>query len=600
MSGIRCRSSSVRAVACLALLAGFALAAAVPAAAATTCTRYASPAGSDAASGTEADPFRSAQRLVSSLRAGETGCLRAGEYAQTGLRFGAAGTADQPIVLNGYPGEQARISGGYVYVPQGADHVTLSGLTIDGADHGAPTIQVMAADTVIEDNLITNRNRGESCVILGSLAGYGRAERTILRRNRFADCGNPSNGIHDHGIYVENTDAVRIVDNVFWNAAAWAVHLYPNAHGTLVAHNVIDGTGGGVIIAGERGGGEYAEGFSSSDTVVEYNVISRTTGQYGIESQWPAPVGTGNVARFNCVFDGAKGNIDTSDGGFTAIGNVEADPLYLDADSHDYRLSPGSPCLPLVGYDAAAKLFEAQNGLAGVPMPGTDLPDGPDGTTPDPEPTVTPEPSPEPAPQPQPTTTPQAGNPPPSLRFASPLAGSMFASYLCPQALASDDDRVDRVRFYLDDVLMIDDDSPDYGSCFPTLLTADGEHTLSAAAVDSDGATTSASITVVRDSQMWTSPLGNRPPQLQLTAPVGGAAFGSYMCPRATASDDVGVTRVRFYLDGVLMIDDDSPEYGSCFPTATVAPGEHTLSARVFDQDGASASSSVTVTRSEP
>jgi hypothetical protein len=592
------RISSVPALAGIGIAVAWALLAAAPASGGPSCTRYAAPTGLDTAEGTEAAPFRSAQKLVDSLGAGETGCLRAGEYSQPGLRFGAAGTAEQPITLRSYPGERARISGGYVFVPHGADFVTISGLTIDGADHGAPTIQVMAADTVIEDNLITNRNRGESCVILGSLAGYGRAERTLVRRNRLADCGNPANGIHDHGIYVENTEGVKIVDNVFWNAAAWAVHLYPSAHGTLVAHNVVDDSGGGVIIAGEGGGAEYVEGLASSDTVVEYNVISDTTGQYAIESHWGGPVGTGNVARFNCLFNGAKGNVDTSDGGFTAADNVEADPLYLDAGARDYRLRTGSPCLSVVGYDAAAKVLEAQEGL-GPTSPTS--PADPASTTPEPTPAPTPSPSPAPTPSPSPTPTAGAtGEQPPSLLLTAPSAGSTFGSYLCPRATAGDDDRIVRVRFYLDDALMLDDDSPEYGSCFSTLSVSDGGHTLSARAFDTDGGTASASVTIFRGQAASGAPLGSRPPELQLTAPAGGSSFGSYVCPKATASDDDAVTRVRFHLDGVLMVDDDSPEYGSCFSTASVAPGEHTLSASAFDRDGGAASVSIAVIRTGP
>jgi hypothetical protein len=75
--------------------------------AAVECARYASPSGSDRNPGTRARPFRTAQRLVRSLKAGRTGCLRRGRYrAEPGdyvLRFGRAGAPGAPITVRGYP-----------------------------------------------------------------------------------------------------------------------------------------------------------------------------------------------------------------------------------------------------------------------------------------------------------------------------------------------------------------------------------------------------------------------------------------------------------------------------------------------------------------
>src|SRR5437870_647133 len=54
---------------------------ATPALATTTgCDRYASPHGSDSASGIRGHPFRTARRLADSLRAGQKGCLAYGVY----------------------------------------------------------------------------------------------------------------------------------------------------------------------------------------------------------------------------------------------------------------------------------------------------------------------------------------------------------------------------------------------------------------------------------------------------------------------------------------------------------------------------------------
>lgn len=141
-------------------------------------------------------------------------------------------------------------------------------------------------------------------MILGSLIGFGEAAGTVIRANLLHDCGSPLNGVHDHAVYVENSDGASIVDNVIWNSAAWGIQFYPYARGSLVAHNVIDGNAGGLVFASEAGGGEYDQDYASSDNTVEHNVISNSTQTYNIEASWDGPVGTGNVARGNCVWNG--------------------------------------------------------------------------------------------------------------------------------------------------------------------------------------------------------------------------------------------------------------------------------------------------------
>jgi hypothetical protein len=55
-------------------------------------------------------------------------------------------------------------------------------------------------------------------------------------------------------------------------------------------------------------------------------------------------VGIANVARDNCLWNGAQGNIDLSAGGFLAIANVVAKPDFVDTAAGDFRLQPGSAC----------------------------------------------------------------------------------------------------------------------------------------------------------------------------------------------------------------------------------------------------------------
>jgi hypothetical protein len=335
----------------LLTMASLAVWCALPASAlaADECTRIASPSGSDGAPGTEAAPLRTPQDLLDSLAPGETGCLRGGTYSsfhQDVLYPRRGGRPGAPLTIRSYPGERASLVG-IIDIRHGSDYITLSGLQIEGTgEDGANTIKVYSRGVVIEDSDITNAWRGRSCLMLGNNAGGGQTVHPIIRRNTFHQCGNRANGNQDHGIYAANVVAGEIVDNLFYDTAAYAIQLYPNAQHTRFAHNVVDGSApsvrGGVVFGGDAD-------FASSDNVVERNVIAYAA-TAAITAYWEGPVGTRNVARDNCVWGSRDDDISPA-WGFRAGANRVAQPLFASRSGHDYRLAGGSACLGAVGYD---------------------------------------------------------------------------------------------------------------------------------------------------------------------------------------------------------------------------------------------------------
>ncbi len=309
--------------------------------AAQACDKFASRHGDDRNRGTLRAPFRTPQKLVESLRPGETGCLRRGTYEMELLEVEKGGRKGAPIRLRSAPDEEARLVG-IVQVNEGADHVVFSRLAFEGTGE-LNTIKIYAADVVVEYSDITNNWRGGSCMILGSDEG-GAAVRTTVRGNRFHECGDPDNENKDHSIYAAIAQDGRIVGNWFWNHTAYAIHLYPNADGNVVANNVIDGgppsIRGGILIASE-------DEESSSGNLIERNIVAYAP-EWNIATNWDdGHVGDGNVVRYNCVWGGESGTIQTEDGGVNAYGNIVADPLFVDREDRDYRLSRESPCWPL-------------------------------------------------------------------------------------------------------------------------------------------------------------------------------------------------------------------------------------------------------------
>lgn len=302
------------------------------------CDLYASPRASGHGSGSRAGPFKSLERLEHSLGPGQVGCLMPGRYTHRGVvKLDEPGTTIRSI---GRP--RATIDGA-VWVQPEARGARIVGVRLTSHDpEFSIPLKVQADGVKLLGNDITAA-RSISCVLVGS-------DRTVsnllIEGNRIHHCGRT--GKLDHLIYLTQSSGAVIRRNLLVdNPGGWAVHMYPNADGTLVAGNVIDSNQGGVIFAGSGGGA------TSDGNVVRGNVITNSSPRWNIESSWSGgPSGHGNSASRNCLFSsgrGAPSGLGFTNG-FSASGNVVARaPVYVDREAGDYRLRGGSKCAALSG-----------------------------------------------------------------------------------------------------------------------------------------------------------------------------------------------------------------------------------------------------------
>ena len=92
-------------------------------------------------------------------------------------------------------------------------------------------------------------------------------------------------------------------------------------------------------------------------------------------------------------------------------------------------------------------------------------------------------------------------------------------------------------------------------------------------------------------------------PSTSITAPSSGATVSGTTSVNASATDNVGVTKVEFYLDNVLQTSDTSAPYSWGWNTTTASNGSHALSSKAYDAAGNIGSSStvnVTVSNGPP
>ena len=117
-----------------------------------------------------------------------------------------------------------------------------------------------------------------------------------------------------------------------------------------------------------------------------------------------------------------------------------------------------------------------------------------------------------------------------------------------------------------------------------------GSYTLRAFAYDSAGnrVSSSRSITIKNGST------SNAPPTISFAAPSNNATISALTTCRVNASDDRGIARVQFFVDGTLLSTDTSSSYTCTLDNKKYTNGAHTLMARVTDSAGLTAQSQIT------
>ncbi len=86
-------------------------------------------------------------------------------------------------------------------------------------------------------------------------------------------------------------------------------------------------------------------------------------------------------------------------------------------------------------------------------------------------------------------------------------------------------------------------------------------------------------------------------PQAAITAPANNATVSGTINVTATASDNVGITKVNLYLDGSFLATDTTSPYSFSWNTSQTGNGSHNLVAKAYDAAGnIGTSSTITVT----
>jgi poly(hydroxyalkanoate) depolymerase family esterase len=85
-------------------------------------------------------------------------------------------------------------------------------------------------------------------------------------------------------------------------------------------------------------------------------------------------------------------------------------------------------------------------------------------------------------------------------------------------------------------------------------------------------------------------------PTVAITAPGDGAVLAGGVTITATASDDAGIARVEFFIDGIIAGSDGDAPYSQFWQTSLAGEGEHEIRAVAYDLYESSAEAAIHVT----
>jgi thermitase len=182
----------------------------------------------------------------------------------------------------------------------------------------------------------------------------------------------------------------------------------------------------------------------------------------------------------------------------------------------------------------------------------------------------------------------------PTVSILAPANGGTVAGQIAVKATAGDNIGVVKTEWCLNSVWMSSSSSASPTFPWNTTNYANGSYTLQAKAYDAAGNVgTSGSINV---SVLNIAP-DTTAPMVQILSPGDGSTLSGLNTINVSASDDVGVAKVEWYVDGTLSGASASPTPAFSWDTTQTANGTHVLLAKAYDAAGnVGTSSAVSVT----
>lgn len=184
----------------------------------------------------------------------------------------------------------------------------------------------------------------------------------------------------------------------------------------------------------------------------------------------------------------------------------------------------------------------------------------------------------------------------PTVSITDPANGSTKQGTISVTATASDNVGVSRVEFYVDGTKVGGNyTTAPYTMSLDTKQYANGSKKLTAKAYDAANNVAESAVVTININNPVTPPPDSAPPTVSITSPLNNTSQSGTVSIKANATDDIGVTKVDFQIDGQLAPNgsDTQAPFEYSLDTKTLSNGSHTLRAVAYDASGKSTPSSI-------
>ncbi len=171
----------------------------------------------------------------------------------------------------------------------------------------------------------------------------------------------------------------------------------------------------------------------------------------------------------------------------------------------------------------------------------------------------------------------------PSVSVSAPVANSTVSGTVLVAAAVSDNVGVVKVEYYVNGSLHRTVTAAPFSYNVPTTIADNATYSLYAKAYDAAGNAGQSSTT---SFTVYNSVADTTAPTVSISSPVVNSTVSGTVNIAATASDNVGVSKVEFYVNGALKATDTTAPYSYSWNTAAVANGAYSITAKAYDAAG--------------